>query len=91
LVSAERAGDRDFPAIDVSEYLVALFAISVRPDDVGVAVEDRAGVLEIDAVNEAVALAFVFAPAEGANACKQLGNVLVGHRVRSPGPTGTRS
>jgi hypothetical protein len=62
LVSAERAGDRDFPVVDVSEYLVALFVMSVRSDDVGVTVEDRAGVFEIDAVNQPVAPALVLVP-----------------------------
>ncbi|MDQ2079718.1 hypothetical protein RA307_05945 [Xanthobacteraceae bacterium Astr-EGSB] len=81
MVSAERAGDRDFPVVDVSEYLVALFVMSVRSDDVGVTVEDRAGVLEIDAVNQPVAPTLILVPAEGAYACKQPRNVLLGHRV----------
>jgi hypothetical protein len=57
--------------------------MSVRSDDVGVTVEDRAGVFEIDAVNQPVAPALVLVPAEGAYAVKQLRNVLLGHRVPS--------
>src|SRR6185437_5412739 len=69
--AAERAGDRDFPLLDVPEDLMPDFAMTIRSADEGVAVENSAYVLEVDLVVAQVAFALFRIPPEFANACEQ--------------------
>ena len=69
--AAERANDRDFPALDISEDLVPDFAMTIRPTDEGVAVENSFHVLEVDLVIAQIAFALFRIPSEVANACEQ--------------------
>ncbi|MDC7786152.1 hypothetical protein PQJ75_03680 [Rhodoplanes sp. TEM] len=66
-VAAERAGDRDLPAVDPSEDLVSGFAMTVRSPYEDLSVEDGARVLEVDPVGPQVGLALVRVPAETLN------------------------
>src|SRR6266404_6719554 len=68
---AERAGDRDFPALDIPEDLIPDFAMTIRSADEGVAIENSSDVLEVDLMIAQVAFAFFRVPSEIANACEQ--------------------
>src|SRR3954452_2423155 len=69
--AAERASDRDFPPLEISEDLVPDFAMTIRSADECVAVENSLDVLEIDLVITQVIFAFFRIPSEVANACEQ--------------------
>jgi hypothetical protein len=62
LLAAERARDRDFPAVDESEDLIPDFAIAIRSADERVAVEDSFHIREVDLVNAQIAFAFPQVP-----------------------------
>src|SRR6202165_6023669 len=60
--AAERAGDRDFPPLDVPEDLIPDFAMTIRSADEGVAVENSSDVLEVDLVVAQIAFALLRIP-----------------------------
>jgi hypothetical protein len=67
----ERAGDRDFAALDIPKDLIPDFAMAVRSTDEGVAVEDFFRILEVDPVNAQIAFAFPRVPPEFATVREQ--------------------
>jgi hypothetical protein len=69
--TAERAGDRDFPTIDVPEDLIPDFAMTIGSTDEGVAVENAFHVLKVDLVNAQISRALILVPSERANTREQ--------------------
>ena len=84
LLAAERAGDRDFPAMDVSEDLVPDFVMAVGSTDERVAVENPFHILEVDLVDAQIACALLLMPSERANAREQLLHVFIFRHSEAP-------
>src|ERR1700726_2000050 len=68
--ATDRACDRDFPLLDVTEDLIPDFAMTIRSADESVAVENSPDVLEVDLVIAQVAFALFRIPSEFPNACE---------------------
>jgi hypothetical protein len=77
--AAERASDRDFPTLDVTEDLVPDFAMSIRSADEGVVVENGSRVLKVDLMIAQIAYALRRIPPEVANAREQLPKTVFRH------------
>ena len=69
--AADRAGNRNFPLIDIPKDLIPDFAMSIRSTDECWAVEYSFHVLEVDLVIAQIALALLRVPVESANAREQ--------------------